>query len=94
MKRLLVPERSGAGGAAQEVGVRQHVLNPRLAAFVREEISKFVDELMAEPRRAPMMVPETKGSSDPCAEQRKNRDRRRGRPMMFAWCTRPDSFKI
>jgi hypothetical protein len=37
---------------------RKRDLNPGQAAFVRAEFSKFIAELMAQPRRASMMFPE------------------------------------
>jgi hypothetical protein len=37
-------------------------LNPSQAALVRDELSKFIEELMAGPRRPPMMFPETNGA--------------------------------
>jgi hypothetical protein len=47
----------------------KHDLTERQAAFVREEISRFIDELTASHRRPPMMFPET---NDARAEGKQN----------------------
>jgi hypothetical protein len=47
----------------------KHDLTGRQAAFVREEIAKFIVELTAAPRRPPMMFPE---ADDVRVEERKN----------------------
>jgi hypothetical protein len=43
----------------------KHTLTSNQAAFVRGELSKFIDELMAGTRRTPMMFPETSAGADP-----------------------------
>ena len=46
----------------------KHDLSPSQAVFVRDEISKFIDELMTEPRRAPAILPQSASGPDPRAE--------------------------
>ena len=49
----------------------KHDLKPTQAALVRDELAKFIDELMTGSRRAPMMFPETvRGSDNGSAQQR------------------------
>ena len=84
MKRLLVPSGSNVAtkaNGASDVAIdrvmtaysSKHDITPSQAAFVRDQISKFIDELMTEPWRAPMMFPETEtgGDPDPRTEQQR-----------------------
>jgi len=48
----------------------KHDLKPSQAALVRDELAKFIDELMTGSRRAPMMPETVRGSYTGAAPQR------------------------